>query len=171
MKTQIEHAVRVLVGMPLWSAGRAGSLEWFHFGTQHEIAQQSGGIKIVGTYALHVQCAWHISGPSGIIVGSTDRYFAAGADPFKGYPDFDWDRLGANRCDELVAALFAARASDLPVVEAIQADNVGTVRLLMSGELNLAVFPDTSLEGEHWRLFQPALRREHIIVTGRGIET
>jgi hypothetical protein len=118
---------------------------------------------------LHVQCAWRIAGPTGILVGSADRYLAAGPDPLKDYETFEWDRPGANRCDERMATFFDARGIDVPVVEAASADYAGGFRLDLSGGLTLDVFPDDSLGGEHWRLFQPGTEWEHFVVTGRGV--
>jgi hypothetical protein len=33
----------------------------------------------------------------------------------------------------------------------------------------LEVFPDDSLDDEHWRLFQPSRDLRHFVVTGAGI--
>src|SRR5512138_3471413 len=104
MKNRIEEALRVLVGLPMWSAGRAGNLEWFEFGARRIVIEQHGKHrgeqKEVGEYALHVQCTWRITHQNGIVVGSHDRYYPRGERPFQDSQDFEWDQPGANRCDE-----------------------------------------------------------------------
>jgi hypothetical protein len=37
MKDDIQNAVGVLVGMPLWSLGRAVDLAWFEFGSRRTV--------------------------------------------------------------------------------------------------------------------------------------
>ena len=170
MQQEIERALQVLIGLPLWGAGRTSILEWFQFGERRALPRDDGGERVAGTYTLHVQCAWRLGGPTGILVGSFDRYLAAGPDPFKDYATLDWDRPGANRCDERMDALFEALGDDLPVVEAVRADYAGGFRLLLSGGLALDAFPDHSLEGEYWRLFQPGTEEGHFAVTGMGVE-
>jgi hypothetical protein len=146
----IESALAPLVGLPLWASGRAADLQWFQLGAQHLVTVQHGPTKgterTVGDYALHVQCAWRISGPTGIVVASRDRYVPAG-DPDKEPPEWRWDRPGANRCDQ----------------------RIETWCLALSHGHALEVFPDDSQDGEHWRLLQPARDADHFVVTGAGI--
>jgi hypothetical protein len=120
----------------------------------------------VGDYALRVQCAWRITGPNGIVVASRDRYFPAG-DPNNEPPDWQWDVQGANRCDELVKAWSSGHAY---VVGSARADSLGGLTLDLSQEFRLEVFPDDSLDSEHWRLLRPATDAPHFVVTGAGIE-
>jgi hypothetical protein len=42
--------------------------------------------------------------------------------------------------------------------------------LTLSDGYMLEVFPDDSVGGEYWRLFQPYRNTEHLVVTGQGIE-
>jgi hypothetical protein len=41
--------------------------------------------------------------------------------------------------------------------------------LVLSGDFTLDVFPDDSLDGEHWRLLQPGRATAHFVVRGGGI--
>lgn len=170
MRDRIEQALQVLIGLPLRSAGRAADLVWFQFGNLQESVQSNKQEPVVGEYALHVQCAWRISGPVGIIVGSDDCYFSAGDDPFRDYPNFDWDQPGANRCDERIAMFFQFRANAVPIVDAVQVDRTGGFRLDLSGEISLEVFPNHSLMNEYWRLLRPSSDEQHFVVTGQGVE-
>ena len=171
MKEQIERVLQPLIGVPLWGAGRAADMETFQFGPRHPVTDRRGQTREVGTYALHVQCAWRIVGPNGIVVASRDRYDpseASGLDVAD--PDFEWDRSGANLCDERRARFFDEhRAEPLPVEE-VRADDVGSVALILGDGYRLEVFPDDSRDGEHWRFFQPHTDGDHVVVTGAGIE-
>lgn len=169
MKEEIEKALQCLLGLPLWRASRASDLQSFQFGDRRIFSTRRGGIKEVGEYALHVLCAWRIAGKYGIVVASRDRYYPAG-NPDEFPPDFEWDCPGANRGDERVAALFSENVNFPLTVEAIQADSAGSIYLTLSGGYKLEVFPDDSLPGEHWRLFQPSTETEHFVITGLGIE-
>ena len=73
MKDQIKQALRVLVGLPLWDAGRTADLLWFQFGPSHTVIDRRGRTKLVGAYAVHVQCAWRLIGPTQIVVACRDR--------------------------------------------------------------------------------------------------
>ena len=169
MKAAIEQALSVLIGLPMWAERRSVTLHSFHFGGVHEVTGRDGEVATVGDYALHIQSAWHLAGPTSVIVGSDDRYFAAGDEPLETDDDWDWDRQGMNRCDERMNAFCAARAANPPIVTAIAADYLGGIRLTLDDDLILAAFPSNSLNLEHWRFFQPGVKG-HFVVTGAGIK-
>ena len=98
MKNQIEQILQVIIGLPLWSIGRAGDLEWFEIGDERRVIPiNNGETKIISEYALHVQCAWRIRNLNQIYVASRDRYYPQGEDPYKDFEKFDWDKPGVNR--------------------------------------------------------------------------
>jgi hypothetical protein len=170
MKEQIERAFKPLIGLALWGAGRAADLESFQFGPRRQVTDRHGRTREVGTFALHVQCAWRVVGPSGIIVGSRDRYYpsqASGLDPLD--PEFKWDKPGMNLCDERLGRFFDGHQAEPLHVEAIQADEAGSVQVVL-GNYMLEVFPDHSQSDEHWRLFQPYTDSLPFVLTGLGIE-
>jgi hypothetical protein len=169
MKDQIEQALHVLVGLCFFREFRNPGLDQFHFASLADIVD--GGMQVAShSYALHVQCAWRIVRAGRIVVGSDDRYFAAGAEPFKDYPNFDVKPPGSNRRDERLAAVFTSHGGHLPIVQAATADAVGGFHLQFDSDLDLDVFPNTSLEGEHWRLLLPGDSRRHFVVSDAGIE-
>lgn len=169
MRQQVEKALGALIGLPLWSSGRASSLQWFQFGERTSVISAKGIAKQVGTYALHVQCAWRLAGGS-IIAASSDRYYPAG-DPFKEtLSSFDWDIPGANRCDERIETFFSEANTELLTVKQTFADVFGGFRLLLGTEYVLEVFPDSSVAMEHWRLFRPNRPDTHFVVVGSRIE-
>ena len=67
--------------------------------------------------------------------------------------------------------LFRSHIGDTALlVDAIEADVSGGVRLILRHGYTLAVFPDDSLPGEHWRFLPPWTDTPHFVVTGHGID-
>lgn len=163
----ILDAVGCLIGQPLWASARACDLQSFQFGRRQLVKNWRGELVELGQWALHVLCAWRLSGPDGIIVASRDRYYPPG-DPEDVPDDFDWDVPGGNRCDERIGAFFSKVSENPPSVVAVDADRLGGLRLSLTGDHVLELFPDDSLPDERWRLFSPG-SDEHFVVTGRGI--
>jgi hypothetical protein len=170
MKKVIEDALQCLIGLPMWGGGRTGDLEWFQFGEKRTIVTKHNALREVGSYALHIQCAWRLVGHEVILVASQDRFFPSGPNPYAVTDTFDWDQPGANRCDQRISDLVAPFKTDLVVSSVTHVDSVGSFTLTFAGSITLQVFPDHSLEDEYWRLFSPGTDREHFVVTGAGIE-
>jgi hypothetical protein len=160
-----------LVGMPLWDAGRAADLLWLAFGQRQTVQDFRGESREVGEYALHVQCAWRFVRDEKVVAGNRDLYYPRGyKDPKDEIPrGFNWDVQGANRCDEMLAGLFADGAKQYVVVR-VQARHAGELALLLEGGLTLQIFPNDSLVGEHWRLFRPGSDAPHWVYAGNGLE-
>jgi hypothetical protein len=171
MKEHIEEELQCLIGLPLVNAGRAADMQWFHFGEQRTVSDFKGKPRLIGEYALHIQCPWRIVGREGIVVGSSDRYYPAN-EQNEQRGDFDWDIPGANRCDKLIQAFLQERKGFPAVVTRIESDFIGSLKIKLKGDLDLDldVFPDDSLGKEHWRFFKPSTERPHFIITGHGIE-
>ncbi|MGN6107433.1 MAG: hypothetical protein ACTHU0_20150 [Kofleriaceae bacterium] len=173
---RLEAALAPLVGLPLWKSHRAANLQSFQFGAKRTVTSELGARKgqpaEVGDYALHVQCAWRIRGPHGLVVGSRDRYYRPGPAPLSDEDDgWHWDAPGANRCDERIGAWIQARSYR---VERVSADATGGIVLVLAGGFALEVFPDDSLCGEsceHWRLLRPNEESDHFVVGNNGIDT
>lgn len=167
--SRLEAALAPLVGLPLWTSHRAADLQTFQFGDKRTVTSNFGPRKghesEVGEYALHVQCAWRIRGPNGIVAASQDRFYKAGSED-----DRDWSAAGTNRRDERVREWLSARSYN---VERISADSTGGIVLSFAGGFALDVFPDNSLDGEYserWRLLRPRDLSSHFVVSGSGID-
>jgi hypothetical protein len=166
---QVQKALEVLIGEPLWSSGRAADLEWFQFGQRRSVKDARGGTKEVGEYSLHVQCAWRIRHEDQVIVGSRDLYYPPEeTDDPPG--DFDWDVQGANRRDKRIAQLFANETRQF-LVRQVEVGAAGSFTIVLDDDYALDVFPQDSLRGEHWRIFKPYLEGPHFVVTGKGLDT
>lgn len=142
-------------------------MEMFQFGELEVVSGRYGSGKR-GEYALHIQCTWRIVGPQGIIVGSGDLYYPAG-DPRVVDENFDWAEAESTQRDQRVAGLLAGWSGSQPVVESVESDDVGSIRIALTQGFIIEVFPDSSLETEMWRLLTRG-SLDHFVVTGRGIE-
>lgn len=173
VRERIEQRLSVLVGLPLWGMGRAADLEWFQFGGKRGVEDRRGEHRTVGDWTLHVQCAWRIVQAGTILVASQDLHWPAG---IQTSADLDvteegnwaWDRSGPRRLDERTAALRQVLDTNSPLVEAVEADAVGSLHVGFNGGYALEIFPDTTLEDmEHWRFFEPHRQTAHFVVGGR----
>jgi hypothetical protein len=169
MKNEVETSLRQLIGLPLWGAGRAADLQWFQFGERRDVATRNGGTKSVGTWALHILCAWRIRSADRIVVTSSDCYMRADH-LSESTEDFNWDEQGANQRDQRMA-IFMADKEDTLIVTDVTADNFGGFCLQLATGFHLEVFPDVSAEDfEFWRLFQPSTESSHFVATSSGLE-
>ena len=172
---RLEAALAPLVGLPLWKTHRAADLQVFHFGdrrmTTIDFGPRKGQESEVGTYSLHIQCAWRVRGPNGIVVGSQDRFYKAGPAPHADEDDdWDWSVAGANRRDERLRMWLEGRSY---VVQRANADATGGFVLTLAEGFALDLFPDDSLDdeySEHWRILRPDDLESHFVVSGSGIE-
>lgn len=172
MKEQIEQQLSVLVGLPLIRAGRAVDLEWFEFGEPHKRTRRDGVIIDVGEYALHLQCAWRIRTTHEIVVASHDVYYPPG-DSRDSPDDFDWDIPNGNRRDHCMNSFLREHTSHPLIVTAVEADEVGSVKVSFTDNFVLDVFPNysfTDADWELWRFFQIDTDASHFVITGQGIQ-
>ena len=142
MKDAIERALRPLMGLPLWSIGRAGSLEWFQFGDPRIVPAFRGGSKEVGEYALHLDCPWRFVEPAGRVVVT----------------------------DESDSELLAQVADPPLVCAGVSGSDDGSAQLQFAGGWQLIVERGGQDHLEYWRLFRPAAEGPHFVVGPAGIE-
>jgi hypothetical protein len=171
MTERIETALAQLIGLPLWAARRAADMQGFHFGAQRSGVARYGPRKgesfTRGELALHIQCAWRITGQTGLYVGSCDLFEKSTGAKGVSDDDWDWGVSGANRRDELLAAWLAPNTY---IVTAASVDACGGFSLLLADGYQLDVFPDVSGDRECWRMLFDDDDREHLVVLGNGIE-
>ena len=169
MSSEIEDALRVLQGLPMWAAGRtAVSLLWLHFGGIHDVVDRSGP-KTVGDYALHIDCPWRIVQRDVVVVGALDRFY-----PGDGHDDddFDWNHSRDTRWDRRLQQFMERYGTSGPIVRAIEMRGAGAFALRFDDEVSFEVFPNRSVDIEYWRLFEPYRRdTRHVVIrsdiTGR----
>ena len=165
MRAEAANALAVLAGEPFWHIGRAADLVWLGFGPRQRVRTRTGGSKVVGRFALHLQCPWRITGRSVMVVGSQDLYLPpASAAKRRGWR---WDK-GPTMFDERVQTYLAESAAPLALVRSIASDRWGGFRLSMTRGLALEVFPADTEDGEYaewWRLFRPGTNSRHIVIS------
>jgi hypothetical protein len=167
----VQQALRKLVGLELTATARSADLRGFHFGELRPYRDRT-----VGEFALHLQCAWRIEGPGGVLTGRSDLWQPAldlwGADLER----WDYEQDG-NLQDKRIAEWLGHRdprprvrpeAGSGPVVLAARATPCGGAEIDFSGGCRLTLFPAGSA-GEDWRLFRPGDGDEdapHFVVAG-----
>lgn len=162
----IQSSVAVLVGKTLWRCTHAADLAAFQFGSPREVLKFDGERALVGEYALHVQCPWHIAEAAKIIVGSGDVLYPADRVSLgEEKPSADKQ---LNRRDALIETLFQNGRTFK--VESISAKPGLGLEINFYEGLALEVFPNDSSADEHWRLLRPNFAEPHFVVTGNGIE-
>lgn len=170
MKETIQQAASVLIGQPLWDAGRASDLVWFIFGERHMVRGYHGDYREMGEFSLHVQCAWRMVQGEKTIVGNRDLYYPAEwGDSQEFPPDFHWDVQGANCLDRRLKRMFHIETNSF-IVQSVQAGLAGAVQIFFENKTVLEIFPNHSFEGEHWRLFRPYRDELHFVVEGKGVD-
>lgn len=143
-----------LVGVPLSGLGRVLSMGVFNYGNQVSRADGSTEqIESGSEFALHVQCPFRLIRGGVIVLGSVDMHTYA-------TPDAEGDRQSIY---DLKAALIDRGVQQSPAfVVAAFVNEPGDLRVEMTDDLALEVFPADSVGRESWRL----LRRfgEHVVL-------
>lgn len=140
---QIVVAFGPVYGLKLAMSRNAGSVKIFHFG---DIKPHPDGKGTAGQFALHVRCPWRIVESSQIptlqqaILARLFSQYDAGTESY------------INNSDELV-------------VQQVEADDYGGLKIHLSGGYRVEVFPD-GIHGEDWRLFEPGRGAMHFIIEG-----
>jgi hypothetical protein len=168
MKREIEQQLSKLIGTKLQCVGRASNLLWLGLGDVIQISRR-GKVEEGTEYAIHVQCTWRITLDNKIIVASRDFYSPNSTWNYN--EEFEWDVQGNNRFDERVASLLVSEKQ--LIVEQVESDMLGGLRLFLSNDYLLEVFPDSSEDdeySEHWRFFSRKEKSAHLVVSGVGIE-
>jgi len=183
LTAKIEKALRPLIGLDLVSIARSAECQWFTFGRHQDAAPSEVELA---PFAVHVSCPWRLMGEGRVLAGSADHRRPAEQETSD--EDFDWPLTGSEwrsstsewkvRCsdwidvreEQLLGQLRRTRHSVL----AVEADDSGWVRLVLSLHLVLEIFPHASGaehdEAELWRFFQPGLDYSHFVVTSYSAE-
>ncbi len=175
MKRQIEETLQCLIGHSFWGSGRTLNLLSFQFGPRHlRIDHRDGKPYEVGTYALHVQCAWHIAKAQRVLVASGDRLYEPDEvnEDMNNYDGelYAWPKAESSLLDERLLRFFLQCEKTPIFVQAIRADDLGGLTIELSYDFKLTVFPDYSDDYEYWRFFQLNADLPHFVVTSQGIE-
>lgn len=169
MKEVIMSELGKLAGLKLQDAGRASNLFWLGFGDIIQIIRRGKTLE-TAEYALHIQCAWRITLKNKIAVASRD-FYSPSSEWDGDMDDFDWDIQGNNRFDERINAFI--KDNERLMVQKIESDEFGGLKIYLSDGYKLEVFPDSSEDdeqSEHWRFFKRKDNSPHFVSTGMGTE-
>ncbi|AYE53337.1 hypothetical protein OEA_26940 (plasmid) [Priestia megaterium NCT-2] len=170
MREEIKLQLESLVGSKLTNIGRASNLFWLELGERLSVVRRGRTIEL-SKYALNIQCSWRITRGNKIVVASRD-FYSLSSDWNEIKEDFDWDVQGNNKFDEKVEYLVKSIKEPL-TVEKIDSDEIGGLKVFLSKDFTLNVFPDSSEDDEYsefWRFFTRGKDSFHFVVTGNGIE-
>jgi len=146
------RALEPLIGEPLTYMFRYAGYQKFEFGIQRPAKNRKGEAITVADLGFVVACPWRITGPEGCIVSSAD--FG---------PDRERRDAGASGFYHLVGA-------DPPFVEAVEVDEDGTLRFVLSAGYTIYVEPEIyEPDDEQWRFMQRDRRRKQIVMGGDGL--
>ena len=160
IRDQIVATLSTLVGLPLSAARRAADMRTFQFGKLRPVERGS-----VGDFALHVQCAWRIEGPAGMVTGRSDLW-----EPFDATaPIAGWDYEQSPNLQDVRMDEWRSR-NTLLLVEHVDADDFGGAAIFLSSGFVLRLFP-AGTRGEDWRLFRPKTESPHFVVAAGRPET
>ena len=148
----IKQHLAVLVGLEVSGVNHAADMLTLQFGPLRQVTTRRGTVKQVGAWALHVQCNW--------LLERDGRIFASQAG-FRG-SDNEINRA-VKQLQELLTAANQA------VVEGVEGNATGNVRLALAGGLDLIITPDSAADDEDWRLFAPGMGEKHFVIGGGKI--
>lgn len=173
MKKTVENQLELLLGLPLWGAGRSASLVWFDFGNKiSQVKTRKGETVLVAEYKIDTESAWHIRGKNGIVVASADRFYAAGRNPYKDLEHTDWEnKPGKNRCDERLEKFINKYKGSPLIVASAEANNWGGLIINLSEGFAIEIFKQNTVNEEYWRMFDSVnKRKKHFVVSKHGVE-
>lgn len=144
MHHEIEQKLKLIEGLAVWAAGRAASMLWLQIGSRHVVPVRNGGRKVVGTFALHIDCPWTWTQNGKVIA------------------DQDSDLSQLNLLLETSV-----------VCERISAHDNGSFELTFKNESkpNVSVEADADPNtDEYWRFFESTTDTPHFVVGSRGVK-
>jgi hypothetical protein len=146
MKAEIEAILKPLLGEPLTDMWRYAGFQRFEFGEQRRSHDSKADAAPVGDWALIAGCAWRITGPMGVVVSSAN--FGE-----------------SGRTDKDAAPFYRLLKREPPVVEALEANAAGAIRLQLTAGYLLEIEPegaewDDEPPSEEYWLFHPRDKRK-----------
>ena len=128
-----------LVGLPLSNMWRYLGCQKFEFGEQKPHVNRKGEATTWADWALVANCRWRIQGP----------------DAFS----LTWEHFGPTpeRRDDHADPFYDSLRVDPPVVESVDVEDDGGLRIGMTGGYSLAFdpWPDGEDSSEEWRFMPP----------------
>ena len=127
---------------------------------------RSGRQGEVGEWALHLQTPWRISVGSTLLVGARDIYTNWETGEDAAYLD-----IGDSRFDRLTDSLNQRLENTAHYTKSIACDGLGGFRMAFDNDLFFDAFSSISHDhpaDELWRLFEPAPRKNTLLLRRQG---
>jgi len=178
--SKINNAISVLIGQPLRSVSRAGSMIMVNFGDfiekktseRMKASDRNSDRAIVGNLALHIECCARFTCGNEIIFAKSD-IFLPGIHLLDSldlkWSGFEWDVLGSNYFDEMVSKHFGEHMHGF-VVKEVFISKFGDLRISFENNFVLELFADGSGGSENWRFFEVNSDNAHLVVFGDSID-
>jgi len=186
---RIEETLSVLIGQPLRSFSRAGTMVVTNFGELVEVdvgkRDESGRlmrdkngrripkISMEGNYALDTLCSLRFSCGDEVIFAKSDMFLPIeeiANKPDFIWDDFDWHVRGNNALDRIVASHFNGEFSEY-IVKSVKVNKFGDLTIAFENGFVLELFADGSGYSENWRFGEINSGKPHLVLTGNGIDT
>jgi len=146
-----KEALSALVGLPLSDMFRYAGCQKFEFGEQKPHLNRKGEEMTRADWGLVASCHWRIQGPSGFLL--------------------TWEDFTPARRDDHAMAFYGSLKSDPPVVESVEVEEDGGLRIGMTCEYSLALDPSNYDEEyfEDWRFMPPTDEPRGHLVLGEDL--
>ena len=92
-----------------------------------------------------------------------------GSDSDFSWETFDWDVLGNNHFDDMIAKYIGDEPSDF-VVKKITVSKFGDLKITFTNGFTLELFAEGSDDSINWRFFDGTNSKYYFIITGNEIE-
>jgi len=192
----IKQSLSILIGQPLRSFDRAGSLVILEIGelVKKDICYKDENGKLardekgkllqkegfVGKYTLRIVCGVRLTCDNEVVFSQSDIYLPntkllytnliEGGD-FDGcfdWDNFEWRIRGNNFFDEMVAKYFGAEPFEF-IVKEIKVSRLGDLTIVFENGFILDVFANSSRESDNWVFYDAITEKNILIITGEGI--
>jgi hypothetical protein len=160
-RERAQSALRQLVGLPLVASGLAASMPTWQFGELRSLAGRTGK-RIVGDFALHVQCPWRLVAGGAVVVRTECLVFNG---------ELGTDETNAIiRFRQCLDPWLESVPKRWRAVEGVTVDEFGGCRIMMAEGAVLEAFATarTSVATEEWRLFRPGQDDRHVVMLSGG---
>ncbi len=140
-----------LMGLKLYSIGRASDMCWMIFSTNKEDV----------FYSLHLQCPWRIRNHNNMLLSNLDIYESCS------------DIINEEKWDDSKRNLFDEKIEKLSFINNLYVNNIvvnemNDLSIFLSESYVIECFVNDSLY-ECWRFFKKG-DDQHLVVTGYGVE-
>lgn len=150
---EVARRLSVLAGLDVTGVSHAADMLTLHFGPLREVTTRRGTSKLVGAWALHVQCNWRVEYDGETLITQDDFRRS----------DEDVKRV-VEKLDQLLVT------PDRAIVNGVYVSPPANLRLSLSRNTTIAITPNGVAGDEDWRFFAPGSDKPHFVIEGGMID-